>query len=279
MSRILKRPMFRTGGSTNEGIMHGLVDRKGYRLGDRVEEITAAMDKYAPIPKSRFPLGQIGLNLASGEFADAGTVQNIVRSLKGPYEGWTAADDARAQALAQRKASAVGVAVSEDAQMRMQMLKNMGKKADVGRIAQNAKDIVAANMINPETNKPYTYDEAFAKAYRDAETSPGKSLLQAWRDFRGRIDTSVSGVSTTVADNQADWQIYIRPNLPPDKIGGEVPTYYDKTKDEDFINVEAMTPGKYYWDEQDGELKEVIEENGEKVGRIVPGWRDKYYIK
>ena len=31
-----------------------------------------------------------------------------------------------------------------------------------------------------------------------------------------------------------------------------------------------MTPGKYYWDEQDGELKEVIEENGEKVGRIVP---------
>ena len=27
MSRILKRPMFRSGGSTNEGIMHGLVDR------------------------------------------------------------------------------------------------------------------------------------------------------------------------------------------------------------------------------------------------------------
>ena len=134
-------------------------------------------------------------------------------------------------------------------------------------------------MINPETNKPYTYDEAFAKAYRDAETSPGKSLLQAWRDFRGRIDTSVSGVSTTVADNQADWQIYIRPNLPPDKIGGEVPTYYDKREDKDFIDLEAMTAGKYYWDEQDGELKEVIEENGEKVGRIVPGWRDKYYIK
>ena len=30
MSRILKRPMFRSGGSSNEGIMHGLVDRKGY---------------------------------------------------------------------------------------------------------------------------------------------------------------------------------------------------------------------------------------------------------
>ena len=62
MSRILRRPMFRRGGSTNEGIMHGLVDRKGYNLGTRTEEITAAMDKYAPIPKSRFPLGQMGLN-------------------------------------------------------------------------------------------------------------------------------------------------------------------------------------------------------------------------
>ena len=30
MPRILKRPMFRSGGSSNEGIMHGLVDRKGY---------------------------------------------------------------------------------------------------------------------------------------------------------------------------------------------------------------------------------------------------------
>ena len=271
--------MFKMGGTPNEGIMHGLVKRQGYALGDRVEEITTAMDKYAPIPKSRFPIGSIGLNLVSGEYAGDGLLKNIAKSARGPYEQFVQADDARQQALAKRKASAVGVAVSEQAGQRMQMLKNMGKKADVGRIAQNAKDIVAANMINPETNKPYTYDEAFAKAYRDAETSPGKSLLQAWRDFRGGIDTSVSGVSTTVADNQADWQIYIRPNLPPDKIGGEVPTYYDKREDKDFIDLEAMTAGKYYWDEQDGELKEVIEENGEKVGRIVPGWRDKYYIK
>ena len=37
MSRILKRPMFRSGGSTNEGIMHGLVDRKGYKHGSEAE--------------------------------------------------------------------------------------------------------------------------------------------------------------------------------------------------------------------------------------------------
>ena len=34
--RTLKRPMFRRGGSTNEGIMSGLVDRRGYAEGDKV---------------------------------------------------------------------------------------------------------------------------------------------------------------------------------------------------------------------------------------------------
>ena len=34
--RIFKRPMFRRGGSTNEGIMTGLVDRRGYAEGDKV---------------------------------------------------------------------------------------------------------------------------------------------------------------------------------------------------------------------------------------------------
>ena len=38
MSRILKRPMFKTGGSTNEGIMHGLVDRKKYNTGSKAEQ-------------------------------------------------------------------------------------------------------------------------------------------------------------------------------------------------------------------------------------------------
>jgi len=31
--RILRRPMFKKGGSANSGIMNGLVDRKGYAEG------------------------------------------------------------------------------------------------------------------------------------------------------------------------------------------------------------------------------------------------------
>ncbi len=39
MSRILRRPMFRMGGTPNEGIMTGLKQpRKGYEEGSTVEE-------------------------------------------------------------------------------------------------------------------------------------------------------------------------------------------------------------------------------------------------
>ena len=113
--------MFRTGGSPNEGIMHGLVDRKGYkygsideeRLGTDVSAIKAAMDKYAPLPKSRFPLGQIGLNLVSGEFAGDGLLANIAGSARDPYASFVKADEARNLAESQRTSSAISSAIGQ----------------------------------------------------------------------------------------------------------------------------------------------------------------------
>ena len=74
MSRILKRPMFRRGGSSNEGIMTGLVHRKGYQedgfvttVGQRAAALTpeleALLRQYTP--KTRLPIGEFGLNIAS----------------------------------------------------------------------------------------------------------------------------------------------------------------------------------------------------------------------
>ena len=121
MSRILKRPMFRTGGTPNEGIMHGLVNRRGYkygsideeRLGTDVSAIKAAMDKYAPLPESRFPLGQIGLNLVSGEFAGDGLLANIAGSARDPYASFVKADEARNLAESQRTSSAISSAIGQ----------------------------------------------------------------------------------------------------------------------------------------------------------------------
>ena len=84
MPRILKRPMFRSGGSTNEGIMTGLVDRKGYAEGPTQSEIYAKQfyDQVSAIqpPKPRFNIGQMGLNLVSGKYAGEGLLQNIAGS-------------------------------------------------------------------------------------------------------------------------------------------------------------------------------------------------------
>ena len=66
MSRVLKRPMFRMGGSTeNLGIMDGM--RSRYDNGGSVEEVLKKLDERAPAPdysRSNF-LTEFGLNLLS----------------------------------------------------------------------------------------------------------------------------------------------------------------------------------------------------------------------
>ena len=275
MSRILKRPMFKTGGSTNEGIMHGLVNRQGYKLGERVEEITAVMDKYAPIPKSRFPMGQVGLNLISGEYAGDSFLQNVAGSMRDPYSQWTGADDARRMALAKRKASAVGVAVGEEGAERLALMK---KKADISKIQGLANDL-QRNNPDQYPNTPEGQRAAFNEALRLTETSPGKPLKDQWNDIY-RTEKGDPMTEPGVAENRADWTVYIRPNVPPEKRGGSVPIYTEGkgTNAKDFVDAEQMEPGKVYWDEQKGTLWEVVQgEDGSKTAREVPNWRNDYF--
>jgi len=115
MSRTLKRPMFRRGGQVNDGIMTGLVDRKQKSLGglgiDRARteaEMKMLMDlqnQYAPVPKTRLPIGQLGLNLASG--------MSLVDSLKDPYSSFVKQDDARRSILDKRKTSALSTSIGQ----------------------------------------------------------------------------------------------------------------------------------------------------------------------
>jgi len=98
MSRILKRPMFRKGGSANSGIMHGLVDRKGYRQGTGWDEVVKkyphakeAYDLMSTIDKPRdtsmyeMLIGG-GLETVSGKHAGQGLLANLAGSYKGPSE-------------------------------------------------------------------------------------------------------------------------------------------------------------------------------------------------
>ena len=96
MSRILKRPMFRKGGSTNEGIMHGLVDRKGYSEGTYKERALEALRTEAPRDTSLYEmLIGGGLNLVGGGGSGEGLMANIARSYKNPSEEFFKAQQAR----------------------------------------------------------------------------------------------------------------------------------------------------------------------------------------
>jgi hypothetical protein len=98
MSRILKRPMFRTGGTPNQGIMNGIVDRKGYAQGDNpyIQEAKEALRTDAPRDTSFYEMAiGGGMNLVSGAGAGDGLMANIAKSYKGPSEDYFKAQRAR----------------------------------------------------------------------------------------------------------------------------------------------------------------------------------------
>ena len=115
--------MFRRGGTVNDGIMTGLTDRKQLANGTgldvdraRLESmaISNIMNELAPIPKTRLPIGQFGLDIATGT--------PIGEALKSGYGTFTKQDDARRLALAKRKQAAVSTALGS------QMSKKTGSK-------------------------------------------------------------------------------------------------------------------------------------------------------
>ena len=214
MSRILKRPMFRTGGSTNEGIMHGLVDRKRYatgsidekRLGADVSAIKAAMDKYAPLPESRFPLGQIGLNLVSGEFAGDGLLANIAGSARDPYASFVKADEARNLAESQRTSSAISSAIGQQFAERTARAKAAGSGMQKDYSPQrNYRDFFLEFSKPPKDRYSKTIQNMYPHALAEYA-----SYIQdnAFKTEQGsRFMQQVDGIiPSVIKGGQAQWQ-------------------------------------------------------------------------
>ena len=197
MSRILKRPMFRTGGSPNEGIMHGLVDRKRYAEGPTQAEIYGKeyediFSKIKP-PAPRFPLGQIGLNLVSGEFAGDGFLSNVAGSAKGPYEAWTARDDARSGMDYQTKMLATKMGISRAEAEAVARAKAAGQSGYLKdeTVERQYKDLLTTYSDRPEAKMNWTeeniFPHSFATLYSDIKLNASKNPKgQAlWRKFVG----------------------------------------------------------------------------------------------
>jgi len=94
MSRILKRPMFRIGGSANEGIVSMAQPRKNYQAGTQYSEKAEELKKLfreaaGPGPSTYSDLGDLlisgGLNLMAGKGAGKGNLGAIAEAYRDPY--------------------------------------------------------------------------------------------------------------------------------------------------------------------------------------------------
>ena len=154
MARVLKRPMFRRGGSTNDGIMSGLTDRKQLSTGTQIDKeqlgldtkaILEAMQEFSPIPKTRLPLGSIGAALVSGA--------PVRDALTTGYTDFIRRDDARRAAARKREQAAVSTALGTQ-------LKS--KDAKFSSTLKKAREAFRLGVKNPNTGKPYqSVKEAF----------------------------------------------------------------------------------------------------------------------
>jgi len=229
MSRILKRPMFRTGGTPNEGIMHGIVDRKGYSNGSQAEqyadEYYKMLSKYKP-PAPKLPLGQVGLNLVSGEYAGDGLLSNIARSAKGPYEQWTQADDATKNLDYQARMSAAKMGISKDEAERLAMIKAKAKAAG---------------------QSPYLKDTSPQRSYEDflKVNLEAKAKLERWQKpaLNAKYPRGVAEFDSKVTRNLA-----ATTNPQGKEIAANFVDFVpfdSKTQEFDYS---TMIPGMYYYD-------------------------------
>ena len=144
MSRILKRPMFKRGGQSNDGIMSNVVDREQYALGSIDEEklrsdaaaITGVLDRFAPIQKTRLPLGEVGFLLASG--ADP------IDALGAGYSKFVKADDATRAARAKRDQAAVSTALSSQLKKSKDTRTDLEKKLEAAGFPPGSPEYEAA---------------------------------------------------------------------------------------------------------------------------------------
>jgi hypothetical protein len=170
MSRILKRPMFRIGGSANEGIVSMAQPRRNYNEGSldkSAEEYYKLLERFAgPGPSTSSDLGDLlisgGLNLMSGRGAGKGTLGAIAESYREPYQTFSKARAGEDAFKRQLRLSAATQAISSDEAMRLAKIKygmEVGKEQE-----QRKKELMQQYEIN------YTEADTFQNFLNQKDT-------------------------------------------------------------------------------------------------------------
>ena len=150
MNRVLRRPMFRIGGSA-EGLTSGLAPRQGYEFGKDVQQVTQQRDLInALAPRKdtglRDFLINFGLDIASRP-PQGSIFSTAAASAKGPFEQYQAKKFHAEQS---------------DRDLVTQLVKGLSDE-ELSRAKKLANDMIAAGMTN-EAGEKMTYQEALATA-------------------------------------------------------------------------------------------------------------------
>ena len=237
MSRTLKRPMFRRGGSTNDGIMSGLVDREQKQFGDiagRARELTPELESLLRefTPKTRLPLGAVGAALVQGT--------PIKQALTSGYTDFTKRDDAREAAI---RSGAVKLGIGQamkEAQPSKSVLKN--RKTAIVNIKSRGLPLTEENIIK-ETARLNKLDEA--------GKDPSLKRLIASRES---VYLGTYGDGSR-ARTHASFDFNVAPKI---SKAGKVPKGRIKLKDGAY-DTKRKTPGVYI-DVDNGKVIEITSE-------------------
>ena len=237
MARVLKRPMFRRGGSTNDGIMSGLVDREQKSTGDligRARELTPELESLLRefTPKTRLPLGAVGAALVGGT--------PIKDALTAGYTDFTKRDDAREAAI---RGGAAKLGISQamaEAKPSTNILKN--RKTAIVNIKASGLPLTEENIIK-ETARLNKLDEA--------GKDPSLKRLIASRESV-YLQTYGDG---SKARNHASFDFNVAPQI---SKAGKVPKGRIKFKDGAY-DTKRKTPGVYI-DVDNGKVIEITAE-------------------
>ena len=221
MPRILKRPMFSRGGSTNknDGIMTGLVDRKGFENGTEkpltqaeiyANEYYDQLSKIQP-PKPKFNLGEFGMNLASGKYAGDGLISSLAGSFKDPYATYSAADDKRRELDYNTKMAAAKMGISKADAEAIAKAKALASKKKGFRILTEPEktsipglDKSKTYQIDLDTNKivqvPGSTGEAKTKLMKELEAA---GFPEGSPEYEAAIKSFIFKESKTIAERNA----------------------------------------------------------------------------
>jgi hypothetical protein len=277
MPRVLRRPMFRLGGNTDQGIMTGVAPRQGYDNGNIVEQIQqkkSIIDALAPRtrrPQPSISQGLIdwGLNMASA--TPSGSILNI------------AADAAKEPLAKYQQAKQLETAyghkeATEDRALIADLIKGM----DEDKLSALMKDVKAGVSAGEYTTEAEGIRKLLQKKMYGVLDMPGEAENRRIRELEVMISRDLeapTGIIKSVAEHiykietdgypkeiQADLnkvKTYIKPQhqagTKKDAEGGVIEIVIDSIYDKTYKS------GQIYFDPQTGDLFKRTSKEGEAI--------------